>query len=146
MISTLLLTVLLAGPRVPSRPAADSIAQVVLHLEAERRAAHLAHDADRLAAILADDFVDIGANGVRRTKQQNVDETRRGVIRWTAIVARNEQVTVFDSTAAVVTGEQEGSGTYDGQPFTRHVRYMRFYLRRAGRWQNVAAQNAAISP
>lgn len=143
---TLLLTLLLAGPRLQQPTAADSIVQIVLRLEAERRAAHLAHDADRLAPILAADFVDIGANGVRRTKEQNVEETRRGVVRWMTLVARNEQVTVFDSTAAVVTGEQEGSGTYDGKPFSRHVRYMRVYLKRQGRWENVAAQNSPITP
>ena len=124
--------------------ARDSIVQIVLRLEAERRAAHLAHDADRLAAVLADDFAEVGGNGARRTKAQNVDETRRGVVRWTTLVARNEQVTVFDTASAVVTGEQEGSGTYDGKPFTRHVRYMRVYLKRQGRWQNVAAQSSLI--
>ena len=144
MIPTLLVALLLAGPR-PQRPAPpDSIVQTILRLEAERRAAHLAHDADRLASVLADDFVDVGANGVRRTKAQNVEETRRGIVRWTTIVARDEQVTVFDSTAAVVTGEQEGTGTYDGKPFSRHVRYMRVYLKRRGRWENVAAQNSLI--
>lgn len=146
MITTLALTLLLAGPAPHRLTPPDSIAQIVLRLEAERRAAHLAHDADRLAAILSADFVDVGGNGVRRTKEQNVDETRRGVVRWTSIAARNEQVTVFDSTAAAVTGEQEGSGTYDGKPFTRHVRYMRVYLKRHGRWENVAAQNSAIVP
>jgi ketosteroid isomerase-like protein len=146
MFPTVLLTLLLLTHPAPRRQAADPIVQIVLHLEAERRAAHLAQDADRLGAILADDFVDVAVTGVRRTKQQNVDETRRGVIRWTTLVARNEQVTVFDSTAAVVTGEQEGSGTYDGQPFSRRVRYMRVYLKRRGRWQNIAAQNSLIAP
>ena len=146
MITTLALTLLLAGPSPHRSTPPDSIVQIVLRLEAERRAAHLAHDADRLAAVLSADFVDVAGNGVRRTKEQNVDETRRGVVRWTSIVARNEQVTVFDSTAAVVTGEQEGSGTYDGKPFSRHVRYMRVYLKRQGRWENVAAQSSAIAP
>ena len=146
MLTTLLLPLFLAGPSLRPSAAPDSTAQIILRLEANRRAAHLAHDADRLRPILADDFVDVGANGVRRTKAQNVEETRRGVVRWTTLVAHNEQVTVFDSTAAVVTGEQEGTGTYDGKPFSRHVRYMRVYLKRQGRWQNVAAQNSLITP
>jgi hypothetical protein len=146
MFQTLLLSLLLVGAPTRGRQAPDSIASIILHLEAPRRAAHLAGDGRQLADILADDFVDVAANGTHRTKQQSVDETRRGVIRWTTLVARNEHVTVFDSVAAVITGEQEASGTYDGQPFSRHVRYMRVYLKRRGRWQNVAAQNSLIAP
>ena len=127
-------------------PAQDSITHLILALEAQRRAAHLSGNADQLASILADDFVDIGGSGVRRTKQQNVEETRTRVIQWTRLVARNEQVQVFDSTAAVVTGDQDGAGTYNGQPFARKTRYMRVYLKRGGRWENVAAQSTLIIP
>jgi hypothetical protein len=45
--------------------APDSIAQLILRLESQRRAAHLSGDAKQLADILADDFVDIGAAGAR---------------------------------------------------------------------------------
>ena len=140
MLTTIVLSLALLGTRV------DSITPLILSLEAQRRAAHLSGDADQLANILADDFVDVAATGVRRTKQQNVEETRTHVIRWTSLIAKNEQVQVFDSTAAVVIGEQEGSGTYSGQPFARKTRYLRVYLRRNGRWQNVAAQSAPIAP
>lgn len=127
-------------------PGQDSITQTIRRLERDRRAAHLSGDATRLAEILADDFVDIGANGVRRTKQQNVADTRARVIQWTTLTVCNEQVQVFDSTTAVVTGEQVGVGSYNGQPFNRRVVYLRVYLKRGGRWQNVAAQNALRSP
>jgi hypothetical protein len=127
-------------------PAQDSLTQLILSLEAQRRAAHLSGNAEQLASILADDFLDIGANGVRRTKQQNVEDTRAHVIQWTSLVAQTERVQVFDSTAAVVTGEQEGAGSYRGQPFARKTRYLRVYLKRGGRWQNVAAQSALIAP
>src|SRR5207302_1480572 len=45
-------------------PPQDSLALVILRLEAQRRASHLSGDATQLATILADDFIDIGANGV----------------------------------------------------------------------------------
>ena len=143
MRPTLLLVLLLLGAQAQGQ-APDSIA-TILSLGAQRRAANLPNDAHQLAAILAEDFVDVGGNGVHRTKLQNVDEIRRGVIRWTTLVARNEHVTVFDSTAAVITGEQEGSGSYDGRPFARHARYLRVSLKRRGQWQNVAAQNSLIT-
>jgi len=127
-------------------PPQDSIAQTILRLEGQRRLAHLNANATQLAEILADDFLDISANGARRTKQQNVEDTRAGVIHWTSLVVKNEQVRIFDSTTAVVTGEQEGAGTYNGQPFARKTRYLRLYLKRGGRWQNVAAQSALIAP
>ena len=123
----------------------DSIVQVVLRFEAARRAAHLNNDAVQLDSILADDFVDVGANGVHRTKRQNVEDTRTGTIRWTRLAVTNEHVQVFDSTAALVTGEQDGAGTYNGQPFARKTRYLRMYLKRRGRWQNVGAQSALIT-
>ena len=143
MLTTFLFPLVMLAAQTPAQ---DSITHMVLTLEAQRRAAHLSGNADQLASILADDFVDIGANGGRRTKQQNVEETRAHVIQWTTLVATNERVQVFDSTTAVVTGEQEGAGTYNGQPFGRKTRYMRVYLKRGGRWQNVAAQSALITP
>ena len=143
MITTFLFPLVLLAAQTSAQ---DSITQVVLTLEAQRRTAHLSGNADQLANILADDFVDVGANGGRRTKQQNVEETRAHLIQWTTLVATNERVQVFDSTTAVVTGEQEGAGTYNGQPFGRKTRYMRVYLKRGGRWQNVAAQSALITP
>ena len=143
MLTTFLFPLVMLAAQTPAQ---DSITHVVLTLEAERRAAHLSGNADQLASILADDFVDVGANGARRTKQQNVEETRAHVIQWTTLVVTNERVQVFDSTTAVVTGEQEGAGTYNGQRFGRKTRYMRVYLKRGGRWQNVAAQSALITP
>ena len=143
MITTFLFPLVLLAAQTSAQ---DSITHVVLTLEAQRRTAHLRGNADQLANILADDFVDVGANGGRRTKQQNVEETRAHLIQWTTLVATNERVQVFDSTTAVVTGEQEGAGTYNGQPFGRKTRYMRVYLKRDGRWQNVAAQSALITP
>jgi len=143
MLTTFLFPLVILAAQTPAQ---DSITHVVLTLEAQRRAAHLNGNADQLASILADDFVDVGANGGRRTKQQNVEETRAHMIQWTTLVATNERVQVFDSTTAVVTGEQEGAGTYNGQPFGRKTQYMRVYLKRGGRWQNVAAQSALITP
>ena len=143
MLTTFLFPLVMLAAQTPAQ---DSITHLVLTLETQRRAAHLSGNADQLASILADDFVDVGANGGRRTKQQNVDETRAQVIQWTTLVATNERVQVFDSTTAVVTGEQEGAGTYNGQPFRRKTRYMRVYLKRGGHWQNVAAQSALITP
>ena len=48
--------------------------------------------------------------------------------------------------ARITAGEQEGAGTYNGRPFARKTRYLRLYLKRGGRWQNVAAQSALIAP
>ena len=106
MLTTLLLPLSLLAVQTPVQ---DSLAQLILSLEAQRRAALLSSNAEQLASILANDFVDVGANGVRRTKQQNVEDTRAHVLHWTTLVAKNERAQVFDSTAAVVTGEQEGA-------------------------------------
>src|SRR5437016_8903123 len=95
MITTFLFPLVLLAAQTSAQ---DSITHVVLTLEAQRRTAHLSGNADQLANILADDFVDVGANGGRRTKQQNVEETRAHVIQWTTLVATNERVQVFDST------------------------------------------------
>src|SRR5438094_8983114 len=97
----------------------DSLAEVVLRLEAQRRASHLGGDATQLAAILADDFIDIGANGVHRTMQQNVEDRRARVIRWTTLVVSLERVQMFDATAGVVTGSQPGAAAYGGRHLAR---------------------------
>lgn len=143
MLTTLVLPLVLLATQSPVH---DSLAQLILTLEAQRRAAHRTGNAEQLASILADDFVDIGANGIRRTKQQNVEDTRSHVIQWTSLAAKNERVQIFDSTAAVVTGEQEGAGAYNGSSFSRKIQYLRVYLKRGGRWQNVAAHSTLVPP
>ena len=135
----------LAASLLPGQSAEES-AKEVATLDARYQDAVKKNDAAAMNLILADDFVDVGANGAHRTKQQNVEDTRSHVIQWTRLVATNEQVRVFDSTAAAVTGEQDGAGTYNGQPFARKTRYLRLYLKRNGRWQNVAAQSSPTTP
>lgn len=119
------------------------VRDAVLAVEHERRAALRKPDPDALAQILADDFVEVGPEKVR-TKPMNIGDGRTGRLRWMHLAVSDEAVTIFDSTAAAVTGVLNGDGTYDGRPFKRHTRFLRMYTKRDGRWQNVAAANVPI--
>ena len=115
----------------------------VVAAEQRRRAAHLDQDADALAQVLAEDFVEVAVSA-GRTRATNLADKRAGRVRWTRLVVTDEQVTVFDSVTAAVTGVLDGGGTYDGRPFTRHLRFLRVYLKRDGYWRNIAAANVPL--
>ena len=123
--------------------AADMQAEV-LAVDHRRQEALRRADSDALAQILGDEFTETGANGVR-TKAMNVDDLHSGRVRWDHLAVSNEVVTVFNSTTAALTGVLDGDGTASGQPFTRHMRYLRIYVKRNGTWQNVAAANTPIA-
>ena len=48
------------------------------------------------------------------------------------------------SSAAVLIGIVENSGTFRGMPFSGRIRYMRIFVRRGSRWQAVAMQQTPM--
>ena len=118
--------------------------RAILDTEMERVAAVKRGDCDRQAAILSDDFVEVGAGGVVRTKAQNVADCRVQAVRFERYEVSNLTVHVYGD-AAVVVGDANLAGTYRDAPFTRRTRYLRVYVRTDGVWHCVAAEGTILS-
>ena len=139
-MSSLLLLALASSCRAQSTPAHDEVVRTILRLEASRRESLIKGDVIARNALLADDFVEVAADGSLRTKSQNLNDTTARRIQWTEASVTDEQVRLFDS-AALYTAVIKSKGTMDGRPFgSNGTRISRLYVRRDGRWQCVYAQ------
>ena len=136
----------IAGCSSPGDKRSQEAEQNALRLEATRHQALRSGNAAPLDSILADDFVEIGAGGADRTKAQNVADVGSGALRWKTIDFLDEHAHAFSPEAVVVTGRVQGEGTFQGDSIMRRARYLHVYLKRDGRWQNVAAMSTPVSP
>src|SRR5438270_8505973 len=120
----------------------EDVADTIRHLEATRRQALLDGNADVVASLLADDFVEIAATGTIRRKRDNAADLRSGRLKWLEATATDENVRVFDSFA-VFTATMRNRGTMAGEPWNRFARVSRIYALRDGKWLCVHAQSTA---
>ena len=119
--------------------------EIIKNLEEKRRLASLSNDIKVLGDILAPEFYEIGRKGVFRTRDQNLDERSKGILKFDSLSMDSLDVRVFNDMA-IVTGIIHGKGMYNNQPFEQpRMRYSRVYLYRKGKWQNVFAQNTDIA-
>lgn len=119
--------------------------EIIKQLEENRRIASLSGDLNTLGNILAPEFYEIGRKGIFRTRDQNLNERKKGILKFDSLSMDSIEVKVFNDVA-IVTGIVQGKGTYNGQPFQQpRMRYSRIYLYRENKWRNVFAQNTDIS-
>src|SRR5262245_55889409 len=96
-------------------------------------------DVAALDRVLADEWTAIAGNGDIVTKAQILAMVATTPWPFTTY-AFDEVVFRMYGDTAVVTGRLRGSGQIGEQPAQIDQRYMRVYVRRAGRWWAVAAQ------
>ena len=128
---------------VPLSAVPENAASEIIALEARRRQSLLKGDSESRNSILADDFREITGNGHVRTKDQNLQDTATGRVKWDVATASEEEVRFFGEVA-VYTARGHNKGSIDGKSFDREVRFTRVYARREGRWQCVVAQYTPI--
>ena len=122
-----------------------STIEIIKQLEESRRVASLSNDVNKLSDILAPEFYEIGRLGIFRTRDQNINERRNGILKFDSLSLDSLDVRVFNDMA-IVTGIIQGKGTYNGKPFQQpRMRYSRIYLYRENKWRNVFAQNTEIA-
>ena len=118
---------------------------IIMRLEESRRLASLNGDLNALSEILAPEFYEIGRKGVFRTRDQNLNERKKGVLKLDSLSFDSIEVKVFNDVA-IVTGIVQGKGMYDSQPFQQpRMRYSRIYFYRVGKWRIIFGQNTDIA-
>lgn len=120
----------------------ENIEQIILQLEEKLQAATLQNDVETTAALLADNWLNINANGTITHKIRSLELMPK----FKFISITNEDVTVrVYPGVVVVTGRSirqlEGP---DSKVITNHVLFTRVYAQPAGRWQVITAQATPI--
>ena len=117
----------------------------ILDIEARRTQALLDGDAETLAEITGDDYTHVETGGGIRDKAGFLAILSRPGVRFSRWVIEENQVRVYGDTA-VVTGRYFNCvTTAAGEQPPKHARHIRIYVRRNGRWENVAHQATAIT-
>ena len=117
----------------------------VRSLEIERCAALITTDLVTLDRITAPDYTHVETGGNARDKAgflAAIGRPGQQVIDW---VIEENTVRVYGDTA-VVTGRYHSTVRTPAGVATKHARHIRVYVRRDGRWQNVAHQATALTP
>jgi ketosteroid isomerase-like protein len=102
-----------------------------------------ANNAELLAPLLAEKFINTGMDGKVTNKAQTVAEAK--ATHWTSVDYENVEVVVYGD-AAVATGVFIGKGTDSkGKPMDEHARFTDTWVKMpGGKWQCVASQGSAI--
>ena len=115
----------------------------VLSLDDQRYAAREKGDADAMSRIYADDYTLITAEGVLRSKSDQINEMRAQQLKFNPIEILDRNVRVYGD-AAIVLAHEHSSIIRNGQEIGGNFRTSRTYIRRDGRWQLVHIQATRI--
>jgi hypothetical protein len=138
------LAAMLAG--CASSPGSGEAARAeVLSTDDARIRARTAGDVRTLSAIYGDDYTLVTAEGVLRTKEDQLGELQSGQLQFKPLETVERTVRLFGPVALVVSHERS-SIIRNGQDIGGDFRMTRVYVIRAGRWQLVSAQATRISP
>ena len=122
---------------------ASSLTAEVLKTDNARIQARAIGDRATLSRIYADDYVLITAEGVVRSKRDQIDELKSGKLRFAPLVPTERTVRLFGNVA-LVTSRDPASIIRNGQQIGGDLRMVRVYVRRLGRWQLVSAQATRV--
>ncbi len=118
--------------------------QMVLRLENGGREATLKNDLPANDRLLADNWINVNADGSVTTKAKLMELLKAGSFTILSIENDEVMVRVFGE-AAVVTGRSTTKRAGEsGEILTRQVRFTRVYARNHGRWRVVSAHNTLI--
>lgn len=111
-------------------------------LEQQWDAATLKGDAEALAKIFADGYIETGSDGTVRTKAEVIGAMKAGKIKYDSARTEDLKVMLYGD-AAVVSGKWTGAYTINGKAVKLQERYTNFYVKQAGRWRCVASHGSS---
>ena len=118
-------------------------AQAVADAELELAAAHRLLDLEAFERFLHPDYAIIQPGGRVEGKEETLASLRSGRRRWE--IARSDQLDVrIYGDAAVVISRWRGKGQNGDQRFDYRARVLAVWVRRDGRWRNVAAMSTSM--
>ena len=133
---------LLFAVAASAKPATPLTAEV-LKTDNARIEARAAGEVATLNRIYANDYVLITAEGVVRSKQDQISELKSGKLRFAPLKPMERTVRLFGDVALVTSRDPAGI-VRNGQEIGGDLRMVRVYVQRSGRWQLVSAQATRV--
>jgi ketosteroid isomerase-like protein len=113
-------------------------------LEDDWRKANLSSDTKAMEALLAADYVGIGADGTIENKDQTLTRLRSRIAHVTSLTISERKVRFYEKTA-VVTSLAEVEGDVEGKDVTGSYRYTLVFIRNEqGVWKIVSFEASRI--
>ena len=124
---------------------AAQVEQEVLAADAERVRALLANDFAALEALLGGDLAYVHSNGMLDTKASYIESLRSGASRYLTMDMSDVSVRTFGEDVAVINAKFEATVQVRSGVVNPKPRVLIVYARRDGRWQMVAWQSTPIA-
>ncbi len=138
---------LLAGLVLPSLAMAgadpSSVEQKLMQMERDYAVAIVKKDTATLDKIFADDYVNVGPDGMSMTKAEGMAGVKSGSLAAQSIELGPMKVRVFGNSA-VVTGSDTEKSSYEGKDTSGKYAWTDVWVMRNGQWQAVASQATKI--
>src|SRR5262249_37522032 len=125
-------------------PAQTTAEREVLQFERDACKAFLDADAAALERVLTPDFTLTLSNGEVSTRANEINDLRRGKVRYDVFENYDMLARLYGDEVAVVLGKTRVKGTADGKPFDRVVQFTDTLIKRDGRWQLAAGHVSRI--
>jgi ketosteroid isomerase-like protein len=126
------------------KPRGGSAEEELIKFEKEWSEAYVKRDVAALDRLEADGIVLADSDGNVFTKSQDIEEVKAGVLVVTSFVQDDIKIHVYGD-AAVVTYRSTEKGRYRGEDYSPQFRYTDTWIKKAGRWQVVAAHWSKIT-
>ena len=130
-------------PSAAASPKGPSVSQEVQQLEHDWINAVKASDADKVGAILADDWVGLMDSAERSTKQKYLDRVKSGKTKIDSFEFGPMSVKVLGNVA-VVQGSDTEKSTSDGKDSSGKYAWMDVFVKRDGKWVALRSQDAMV--
>ena len=136
LVALMILTALLVSAQVGKGRQAE---EEIRRLNEQEVQALLRNDVATLRRLWSDDFVVTNPFNKFINKQQVVGMTESGTLAFTSYDRRLEYVRVYEETAVVAGSETVvWAGKMPNAGRTSHLRFTGVWMKRGGRWQEVA--------
>ena len=128
-------------PPVKSPSAAESVKQ----LERDWADAAKAGDTDKVSQILADDWIGVGYDGSKETKQNHLADMKSGKFKLESFEFGPMDVKVLGSVAVVQGTNTEKSTGVNGKDSSGKYAWMDVFVKRDRKWVIVRSQSTAAA-